>query len=839
MRNSLTNSPTSPQIQESISLDQNNNISYIEKIHLALESSKVLDPIHLEVTDESLWYAHRHQLGPKKHGQIIVKQVVNTEYGPTSALSTNALPSLTPAGVKYESFIYRMKRIGEDLELKPVKVSAGFSSSKLGAYRLAEKLQKERDGCEIESDNLIYDSYTNTFIEKELSDLAHKNIFYQRKKNKKHFISHIKIFLVSKKFYRIDNFHRILLVYTELLNLIGEPLIYSKDIGKNYAALPIFLSLPPDEDIDGTKAYFSPQIIFQLLTPSQWDSKLYPPIMTERYGPSHNFLQNLGIDSSATFKEQKDRVKLIVDSEPMPIEEKDKPKKQITTKKLDKNTKKLNTSIKKLSTTSATKSNNDKDKLNNAHMSQTQKIEKKANEISELVEANKKLHHSNSTSSISTVSTDVQSSYTSLDFVKETPLSDSLGISQNLSKVKYDKIGGIFGHFFHDISSEIREKILMKYKDNEELLLAVMQAGDASLVNRDLIASNLPLSKVIKKKAKVGKVVENSKTKRLEVVFDEDFDKNKFQPKTNLSKLKEKALANDIGSSYNISNKEDTEMELKNNFHYKILILKNVIIRLQRIYKLNKFLKIKKYYYKLYKSIIIIQKFIRKVIQKKFYLIYKKLKPIAIKKIKNFFISIKKNYIIKKFKTIVYYLINKTLPLIKKFILKCYKKWINKRNYFANIIIKYIRRYIIKNRIIKFYSFQYNFFYLYHHNVIIIQKNVRRYLIQKKFFPEYKKKILNYFIILPCVLRVQRVVRNYLSRIIYKKKKHFYDQIIKVQYFIRKFLLLKKKKLLALEVILFFDNFYFLFSIILLFFIFLEIEKIFCNKNPKNLSFLF
>eukprot|EP00600_Ochromonadales_sp_CCMP1393_P003892 CAMPEP_0174994894 /NCGR_PEP_ID=MMETSP0004_2-20121128/23890_1 /TAXON_ID=420556 /ORGANISM="Ochromonas sp., Strain CCMP1393" /LENGTH=161 /DNA_ID=CAMNT_0016249183 /DNA_START=120 /DNA_END=602 /DNA_ORIENTATION=+ len=72
-----------------------------ERLLNSLNSSALLDPIHLQITNESYYYHMRKRMGPKKHGAAIVKQ--------------------NPNSLRWEAFIFKMKVREEDMEVIPKK----------------------------------------------------------------------------------------------------------------------------------------------------------------------------------------------------------------------------------------------------------------------------------------------------------------------------------------------------------------------------------------------------------------------------------------------------------------------------------------------------------------------------------------------------------------------------------------------------------------------------------------------------------------------------------------------------------------------------------------------
>ena len=109
--------PKSPQAHGTIS-------RLHAQLQHALESSPLLNAVHVAVKNNSYWYKSRHQLGPKKHAACMVKQ---------------------DASSRWESSIYIRKPRESDGTMVPTKTFIATHKSRWAAYRKCEAGQRERD----------------------------------------------------------------------------------------------------------------------------------------------------------------------------------------------------------------------------------------------------------------------------------------------------------------------------------------------------------------------------------------------------------------------------------------------------------------------------------------------------------------------------------------------------------------------------------------------------------------------------------------------------------------------------------------------------------------------
>ena len=62
-------------------------------------------------------------------------------------------------------------------------------------------------------------------------------------------------------------------------------------------------------------------------------------------------------------------------------------------------------------------------------------------------------------------------------------LGDTLGVNPLVSGVKYKDLGGMYGHFFNDLSPGVKQMVLQKYKDNKHLISQPQGEQDQEALN--------------------------------------------------------------------------------------------------------------------------------------------------------------------------------------------------------------------------------------------------------------------------------------------------------------------------------------------------------------------
>mmetsp|Transcript_26397 Transcript_26397/g.44579 ORF Transcript_26397/g.44579 Transcript_26397/m.44579 type:complete len:1231 (+) Transcript_26397:142-3834(+) len=275
--------PEEDSIEET---DQDQPLQNCSPLHASLlksiKRSTVLKPVFVNVVNLSYWYKMRKTLGGRKHLAMIAQQ--------------------NKSNLRYESFMFVIKAREEDGELAPQKKFLLSHNSKLAAYKHSEKCMKERDA--------------NPALNKE----------YGRFMKPEDILStHFRLIVVSEAFYRLNYIDRVGLVYSELIQALGTApkpgnvgnppgsgfcpptnIKLGSIFGENMCNLPMFRSIITDQPLT---------LIIETYTPSQWKPDVYPPPLTERYSLTHGSLNAIEVESAVKVKEQRKRVKVVLDNQ--------------------------------------------------------------------------------------------------------------------------------------------------------------------------------------------------------------------------------------------------------------------------------------------------------------------------------------------------------------------------------------------------------------------------------------------------------------------------------------------------------------------------------------------
>eukprot|EP01040_Poterioochromonas_malhamensis_P011014 gene11014-12005_t len=665
---------------------------YDNQIKQILLSSPVLKPLHVEVSNISCWYYMRRKLKAKRHGFVQIK------------------PNQTNPNL-YEGFIYDLKRRDEDLEIVPKKTLIHSNEDRYQVWKACEQAMKDRDAQRI--------------IQEETS-------LYERKPIS--LMTHIKVTVVSDAFLRLKPLERYLLVYQELLRAIGKhvdpslseqspPTAHAKDFqylyncppsqmkgfgsfGKEVCQLPLFhfLSHHPMNDL-------STSLIINTMTPSQWRPNEHRPAISERLGDTHLGTAVLQVNLAAKPKSQKDRVRKLT---------------TIPNQVIDPFTG-LPTAATSVNMTAAQK----------IQFEQQQALERKKNKEKEREE-------------------EQQQKGKKKNKISGKEMADSIGLDSTISGVKYKQLGGIYGHFFQDLSPEIKELVMLKYENNRELIR-----------DESRLPVNPPPSSV-------------SLTSSLTL----EEPKPSFQPKTNASRFKTKAMKQEIEGLDDKGTKNPIEMREEVFLSNRKIELS--VVRIQRIRRLHLYYRMLKWYWKSLYASITIQRCLRGHFGRRYFFLYQKLRPIAAMKIQRLYRAVVAHRIVTRWQRLVYRMTRRVLPKIKRFIKNCFLSWITRRERSAIIIQSLIRKRIAKVKIYQYYGINKLLLTLFISSVIKIQKMIRGYL-GRKYFKHYLNEYLIVYINIPAIIRLQRIFRGrlgqkYLQFLRYEKK-----CLLLIQNFCRRF----------------------------------------------------
>lgn len=407
----------------------------------ALKSSSVLKAVHVDVRNESYWYLSRKKLMAKRQMKHQVVYNKNSQ--------------------KWESYIYKMEARKSDYEIVPQKVMLKQDhNTKVEALKLCESTCRERDMCPGDNPKLA----NKVDADKLLN-------------------THFRILVVSPAFERLDSNGRAALVYKELLKTFGTQPIPALTLDRNIAGTPVVVQskkdvlienlhtarncvgnndedddsidsqvpLPVVEMIKGSllhtvansKDHFyarcapsrmklgttfgsnmcnlqlfryllpsDSQFPFELIidsrTPSQWKPGEYPPPLSERFGSSHVDKRASNLPKQAKKQPQVKRIKDI-----------------------------------------------------------SRKVTDRERQMGEFSEPTSPPPAPQEEGYQSTDDGAVGGALPARfdDFIAE-----SLGIDPFISGMKLKKTGGVYGHHFHDIQPNIKEKILNTAIENKKLI---------------------------------------------------------------------------------------------------------------------------------------------------------------------------------------------------------------------------------------------------------------------------------------------------------------------------------------------------------------------------------
>jgi len=675
----------------------------------ALASSAELQPLHVDVRNDSYWYNMRARMGPKKHAALIVKHNDHIQ--------------------RWESFIFKMKLREEDMEMAPKKSLVGNHKTKWAAYKAAEAAARERDA--------------NPAKNKKLADILHPD---------KILSTHFRILVVSEKFHQMSLIERHSLVYQELTRAMGFNIVPDTDplcihnesqpskpvdwkaglgrcaptklkfatvFGPAVCALDVFRFLLPQ---DHTPLH----LMVDTRTPSQWRPDLYKPALSERLGTGHHDLRALQIKVAAKPKSHQSRVKKLT---------------TVVTHEM----------LHQLELEKHHVSGGGKPPSHaSAHRpSQLLRIGGALEDDVSLGTANT---HSTSSSAHLPDNVHGNNSNTNNSINNNTNkalLADSLGLDASVSGVKYKKLGGIYGHFFNDLSPEIRQLVMSKYQDNKHLI-------------RD--ESNLAIMETLAQQKKAAQNHDDSN-----------------QPKTTLSMMRNKQAAAQVAGEYDKGT--DTEHAMMEEVNIANLRQERAAIRLQRIRRMYVWHRaVKRTWWRNY-SVLHIQRLIRGHFARQYVKLYKSLRPRAAVRIQRCFRCSQSRVFLRIWQYMVYKLTRIVLPKIKRFIRNCFLSWLARRAVFAVRIQKIVRGFVGRARYYKKVG------QLYYQDIfppaaLKIQKIIRGFLGRRKAHL-HVEVVLRRYIDIPAAVRLQRIYRGRLAKLVLEKLKVRAAAVLTIQHCVR------------------------------------------------------
>lgn len=670
-------SSRSSDFGDKISVDNYEKLSPLhESLVEALSASQVLQAVHIEVKNESYWYHMRKRMGPKKHMALIVK------YNTTS--------------LRWESFIFKMKLRDEDMEVVPKKTIVGNYKTKWAAYKAAEAAAKERD--------------MNPAKNKKLADIMPAE---------KIMSTHFRILVVSDRFHHLNIVQRHRLVYEELIKAIGvniapmddplgingtaedqhnckkglgtsapERLRLGSVYGNRMCSLDLFRFLLPDDHTPLT-------LMVDTRTPSQWRPEVYKPPLSERLGAAHNDLRALQITGAAQPKSHQSRVKKL--------------------------------------TTVVNHEMLHQLELQQHHVGGPASTALRQSQSAKHVGTSG--HSVHSTHSASGDDESTQSSLvntyrtTSAGDNKTAEWMDSLGLDAAVSGVKYKKLGGIYGHFFNDLSPEIREMVMSKYKDNKHLI-------------RD--EGNLEILQLIAQQKKERQTEDTN------------------QPRTNISMMRAKQQAAAVSGEYDKGTASEHEMMEEVNISN--LRMNRAAIRLQRVRRMYIWHRAVKQHWWHHYAALTIQRCLRAHFGRQYVQLYRSLRPRAAVRIQRCYRTAQSRVLLRIWQWMVYQMTRIVLPKIKRFIRNCFLSWLRRRDVYAIKIQSIVRGFVGRARCFKKLGERHFFRVVFPKAALLIQKVIRGFM-GRCAMKVHLEKVLHAHIVIPAAIRLQRIYRGRLGKL--------------------------------------------------------------------------
>jgi hypothetical protein len=654
-------------------------------------SSTRLSILHCNIINLSYWYRSRKALTSRKQSAFIIQQ--------------------NPQHMRFDSSLYILKVDPKDGEIKPMKKFLSSHPTRWAAYRHIETKMKERDA--------------NPFLGRGSTSQQQQALS-----------THFRIQIVSETFYHLNIYERLGLVYEHLLlhgygkqygpwltghhhyprNSPQSPSTSSSSsyctfkhisyVGSNVQNLPFFRFL----DINDTPLH----LLIETWTPSQWKPQLYPPPLSERYGSSHNQFKSQHIDQVVKLKEQKKRIKILLmtTSQPPP---------------------------------SSSTSSSSHPHLQHEQYLQESSFPPPLAGVAAAGAAGAGAAAGAGGGAGAAGGGGAAGGATAA-------AGDLLGLdSEILFKQFHKKTGGVYSHFFKDLSPGVKHMVLSRY-----------------LMNKQLIQ-------------KEGNRMKEKHSRRKNIHQNISSTSTSTTPITTMSILKAKLSTSKYLSDYDSGTENENQM-IEEIFLYSKKIEKYIIF-IQRIYRQKLFSKIQKLYFLKQYNIILIQKVIRGRYGRLYFKLLQKIQPLAVRRI----IDVYRHYIQKKRMKIWYDLIYKAIkiisPILKKFVKKCIFLWFEKYFKACQKIQSVIRMYLGK---IKYYQKYGQHFLKYCSKIIIkIQSFYRGYKIRLKILQKIEKYLIEK-IDEPAVVTIQRIYRGKIGKKIFQQKKlENISSIIIQKYFLR------------------------------------------------------
>jgi hypothetical protein len=296
-----------------------------------------------------------------------------------------------------------------------------------------------------------------------------------------------------------------------------------------------------------------------------------------------------------------------------------------------------------------------------------------------------------------------------------------------VKKNKKNKIGGVYGHFFHGLSVDIKKLILNRLKDNKKRI-----QSESFLSPLEIKLRNEKLEKKNKKNISDVTDVENFDYSNFGQI-DKD-KRDSFVPETTISKTRAKALFLEGLGEYDCGTANEKEM--LEELYIAGKRLEKITIRIQRIRRIKTVERAARWLWRQKYAALVIQRVARGRFARTYAAILRKIYPLAATRIQLNWRKMRSRILRKKWRFLTFRLTRVIWPKIKKF---------------------------LNNTIYSIYERKKEDF-----NAIIIQKNIRGFLGRVKNIRKIGEFCFFQVLVPTAVLNIQKIVRGYLGRRLFR-----------------------------------------------------------------------
>jgi stress-induced morphogen len=654
-----------------------------------LRSSQKLKPVFVGVRNESYWYYSRKQLSAHRQVKIVTRQHPHTN--------------------RWEASVYKMD-YNEDIERVPMlkEVTRGHKS-KWAAVKKAEHVCKERD------------MYPGDIpgVDPQCADQLMQ--------------THFKVAVVSEAFYGLSNFQRICMIWEDLLTGLGMPLdphalSSSSHSGSLLRCPPVGMKLastwgPHMCSLEVFRAFetrFPLHLIISAKTPSQWRPELYGLSLKEKFGASA-----VGVTSSAMHtvahkhadtKAIKNRVSMLAHAHGS----------SSASSLFGSN----NIRGSMIAKQGAVNTNNRRSTVTNAN----QETGKKRGSVKGKVESFLPPIHPNAAHTDTHADANPLANMSLADTLGLPGLHETMALAAAEGRIgAVPKIGGVFGHFFEDLSPGIRKMVLEKVNENKIL---IQRAGHNDYYDH-------PHGDNALDHASVGDSISNHSNRI-----------------TRYKKMRARRRGHKVIGDYDVGTQGPEEMW--EEFQISAKHTEKLVMRLQRIRRMAVLRRASAQVFRYRLACLVVQRICRGWLSRVYVKAYRQLLPQACIRVQLAFRRYRSANLINMWAWAVLRMSRVIVPRLKQFALKCVRRWLKKRNRLVVRIQAMIRMHLARARYFHMIG------QLFYNHVITlaavtIQRVVRGICVRRLFADMCEKEMIAR-VDIPSATRIQRIYRGYLGR---------------------------------------------------------------------------